>query len=206
MTFEIFDQSDEGTWPDQQKYNNKYNCKDRKNDKHNDKDNPRDLWPLRHLIRVMRGHDLTNKNKMTKTNTKTKTMTATVIKTIPKTCDIWDTNYNFDNWELEFITIFVAWQLRVTLDCLKKSQNNSKSSSHNEYLFKCTFQDQIILAVFFGGHIWHYLLTWLHTWNRKHYLPGEILEQTNPTPCKIETEIWDFSPVRRDSYFWASSS
>ena len=117
------------------------------------KSDPRDLWPLRHLIRVMRGHDLTNKNKMTKTNTKTKTMTATVIKTIPKTCDIWDTNYNFDNWELEFITIFVAWQLRVTLDCLKKSQNNSKSSSHNEYLFKCTFQDQIILAVFFGAYL-----------------------------------------------------
>ena len=27
--------------------------------------NPRDLWPLRHLIRVMRGHDLINKKKMT---------------------------------------------------------------------------------------------------------------------------------------------
>ena len=48
MTFEKFDQSDEGTWPDQQKYNEKYNYKDRENDKDNDKDNPRDLWPLRH--------------------------------------------------------------------------------------------------------------------------------------------------------------
>ena len=27
MTFETFDQSDEGTWPDQQKENDKYNVK-----------------------------------------------------------------------------------------------------------------------------------------------------------------------------------
>ena len=36
---------------------------------------PRNLWPLRHLIRVIMRHDLTNKKTMTKTNTKTKTMT-----------------------------------------------------------------------------------------------------------------------------------
>ena len=34
---------------------------------------PRDLWPLRHLIKVMRRHDLTKKTK-TKARTKTKTM------------------------------------------------------------------------------------------------------------------------------------
>ena len=45
---------------------------------------------------------------------------------------------------------------------------------------------------FFWWHIWHHLLTWLHAWNRKHYLPGVILEQTNPTPYKIETKNWDF--------------
>ena len=69
--------------------------------------NPRDLWPLRHLIRMMRGHELTNNN--------------TVTKTIPQTCDIWDTNYNSDNWEPEFMTICVAWQLRVTLDSIRTS-------------------------------------------------------------------------------------
>ena len=36
MTFETFDQSDEGTWPDQQKYNDKDKYKDKDND--NDKD------------------------------------------------------------------------------------------------------------------------------------------------------------------------
>ena len=117
VTFETFDQSDDLTWPDQQKNNDKNKYEDRDNDKDKyiwrtpSKCDPRDLWPLRHLIR-MRGHDLTNKT-MTKTKTKT--------KTIPETCDIWDTNYNYDNWEPEFMTIFVAWQLRVTLDSIRNS-------------------------------------------------------------------------------------
>ena len=76
VTFLTFDQSDEGTWPDQHKDNDK----DKDNDKNkyilrtpSDSD-PRDLWPLRHLIRVMRGHDLTKKK-----------------------CDIWDnTGYQCD--------------------------------------------------------------------------------------------------------------
>ena len=38
VTFETFDQSDEETWPDQQKYNDKY----KDNDRDSDKDNPRD--------------------------------------------------------------------------------------------------------------------------------------------------------------------
>ena len=68
------------TWP--KKDNDKQKDKDKDNDKDKDilrthpKSNPRDLWPLRHLFRVMRRHDMT-KNKLTKTNTKTKTMTMT---------------------------------------------------------------------------------------------------------------------------------
>ena len=34
----------------------------------------------------------------------------------PRTFDIWDTDYNSDNWEPEFMTIFVIWHLIVTLD------------------------------------------------------------------------------------------
>ena len=34
--------------------------------------------------------------------------------TILGICDYWDTGYNSDNWEPEFMTIFVIWQLRVT--------------------------------------------------------------------------------------------
>ena len=30
----------------------------------------------------------------------------TIEKTILETCDIWDTDYNSDNWEPEFMTIF----------------------------------------------------------------------------------------------------
>ena len=36
-------------------------------------------------------------------------------------CDIWDTDYNTDNWEPEFMTIFVFWQLIVTLDSIRNS-------------------------------------------------------------------------------------
>ena len=36
---------------------------------------------MRHLIGVMRGHDLTNNKTMTKTNTKTKTKTKTMTMT-----------------------------------------------------------------------------------------------------------------------------
>ena len=35
--------------------------------------------------------------------------------------DIWDTDYNTDNWEPEFMTIFVIWQLIVTLDSIRNS-------------------------------------------------------------------------------------
>ena len=38
MTFEIFDQSDEETWPDQKKDNDKNKYKDKDKDKDNDKD------------------------------------------------------------------------------------------------------------------------------------------------------------------------
>ena len=36
-------------------------------------------------------------------------------------CDIWDTDYNTDNWEPEFMTIFVAWQLRMTVGSIRNS-------------------------------------------------------------------------------------
>ena len=37
------------------------------------------------------------------------------------TCDIWGTDHNYDNWEHEFMTIFVIWQLIVTLDSIRNS-------------------------------------------------------------------------------------
>ena len=48
--------------------------------------NPRDLWPLRHLIRVMRRHNLAKKKTMTKTNT----FREHIQRAIPDTSDLWD--------------------------------------------------------------------------------------------------------------------
>ena len=39
------------------------------------------------------------------------------------TCDIWDTDYNTDNWEPGIMAIFVTWQLIVTLDSICNSCN-----------------------------------------------------------------------------------
>ena len=49
---------------------------------------PRDLWPLRHLFRVMRRHDMTK--KLTKKMTKTKTFWEHLLRAILETCDLWD--------------------------------------------------------------------------------------------------------------------
>ena len=46
-------------------------------------------------------------------------MTPTM--TILETSDIWDTDYNSDNWELDFMIIFFTWQFRVTLGSIHNS-------------------------------------------------------------------------------------
>ena len=51
-----------------------------------------------------------------------------MTKTILETCDIWDTDYNSDNWESESMTIFATWQLRVTLDSIHNSCDVFKAS------------------------------------------------------------------------------
>ena len=94
---------------------------------------PRDLLPLRHFIRVMRRHDLTKKNQPIHLPTYLPTyLPMYLIREHPKdwatfwfltflkqsNCDIWDTDYN---WETEFMTIFVTWQSRVTLDSIRNS-------------------------------------------------------------------------------------
>ena len=89
--------------------------------------NPGDLWPLRHLIKVMRGRDLTNKKTMTKTNKNTTTKTEKntfwdyIQRAILIPCDIWDTDYISDNWEPEFMTIFVTWKSSVARDSICNS-------------------------------------------------------------------------------------
>ena len=42
---------------------------------------------------------------------------------ILETCGLWDIDYTSDNWELEFMTIFVTWHLIVTLDSIRNSCN-----------------------------------------------------------------------------------
>ena len=63
--------------------------------------------------------------------TKTKTFWEHLLRAIPETCDIWDTDYNSDNWEPEFMTIFGTWQLIVTLDSIRNSCDVCGKDSSN---------------------------------------------------------------------------
>ena len=89
---------------------------------------PRDLSPWDILIRVMRRHDLTK----IYLPTCLPTYLCTSIREHPKgaigICDIWDTDYNADNWEPRLTTIFVIWQLFVTLDSIRNSCDVLKKS------------------------------------------------------------------------------
>ena len=95
---------------DKDKYKDKDNDKDKDKDKDilrtPPKSNPRDLWPLRHLFRVMRRQDMTKKITKLKTNTKTKTKTMTYTFRALETCDLrldtWDTDFISDNWEQQY--------------------------------------------------------------------------------------------------------
>ena len=60
-----------------------------------------DLWKI---SRVFKDFQIFGDNNSNKDN--------------PKICD---TDYNSDNWEPEFMTIFVTWQLIVTLDSIRNS-------------------------------------------------------------------------------------
>ena len=87
---------------------------------------PRDLWHLRLLIRVIRKLDLTNiltifDNLDHFHNSDNCFCHFDNWKNNPG--DLWDTDYNSDNWEPEFKTIFVSWQFRVTLDSIRNSGN-----------------------------------------------------------------------------------
>ena len=68
----------------------------------------------------MRRHDMTKKIDKDKYKDKDKDIWEH-LRAILETCDIWDAGYNSDNWEPEFMTIFVTWQLIVTLDSIRNS-------------------------------------------------------------------------------------
>ena len=44
-----------------------------------------------------------------------------IEKIVLESCDIWDTDYNSENWKPEFMTIIFTWQLIVRLDSIRNS-------------------------------------------------------------------------------------
>ena len=66
--------------------------------------------------------------------------------TIQETCDIWDTDYKSDNWEPDFMTIFVNWQLIVTLDSIHNSCDVFENLS-STYVTHLSFYVTYLLSV-----------------------------------------------------------
>ena len=63
------------------------------------------------------------------------------------TCDIWDTDYNWDNWEPEFMTIFVTWQWRMTRDSILNSWDVYWLTMPSLVLFDCTWHWPMFLYI-----------------------------------------------------------
>ena len=102
-----------------------------------------------------------------------------------ETCDLWDTDYISDNWELDFLTIFVTWQSRVTLDSIRISCDVSSS---------CSIGDTLCLRLTPSVKVYHHNFS-INCSNYKTYAPFKIMENSrkfrqhfhphclHPTPC-----------------------
>ena len=132
VTYETFDQSDEKTWPDQEipTYLHTYpptylptyvpplenTLKERSKrlvtfetfDQSDEK-----TWPDQKIPTYLHTYPLTYLPTYLCTSIREQPIGAII-----GTCDIWDTDYNTDNWEPGFMTIFVTSQLWVTLDSI----------------------------------------------------------------------------------------
>ena len=147
-TFDLWDICSEW-WGDMtwQKKIDKDKYKD--NDKDKDilrtppKSNPRDLWPLKHLFRVMRRHDMTKKNYKDKYKDKDKDKDKDKVKDILSNLrDLW----HLRHW-LQF------WQLRTWIhDNLCHLTINCDTGQHSQFLRcfanKCTNSQHIWSKIF----------------------------------------------------------
>ena len=115
------------TWPkkiDKDKYKDKDKDKDKDILRTPPKSNPRDLWPLRHLFRVMRRHDMTK--KIDKDKYKYKDNDKDILRTPPKSNprDL----LHLRHW-LQF------WQLRTWIhDNLCDLTINCDTGQHSQFL------------------------------------------------------------------------
>ena len=99
---------------------------------------------------------------------------------IIETCDIWDTDYNSDNWEPELLTTFVTSQLRVTLDSIRNSCNvSSMSASH-------IGKNMILMLPLWSMYLQQFW-PWKGTWIQR----VEYWSKTNECVCSWE-KWWVF--------------
>ena len=116
------------------------------------KSKPRDLWPLRQLFRVMRRHDLTKKDLPTSALWIVRGNGRSQLrhKTILETCNIWDTDYNSDNWEPEFMTICFTF-LQFTFD----QGSDCNKPTHEEHDNKEWQRTAFAILAMFSMHLFN---------------------------------------------------
>ena len=101
------------TWPkkiDKDKDNDNDKDKDKGTLRTPPKSNPRDLWPLRHMFRVMRKHDMTKKIDKDKDNDKDKDILRTPPKSNPR--DLWPLRHLFRKMRRHDMTKKI-WQRQI---------------------------------------------------------------------------------------------
>jgi len=138
---------------------------------------PRGLWPLRHLIRVMRGHDLTNKKTITKTKTKTKTNTFRkhLQRATLETCDLWDI---WSEWWRD-----MTWPKKKTMTKTNTmTKTMTKTNTFRKHLQRATLETCDLWAIWsewWGDLTWSTKRQWKRQVRRQRQLQRQIhLENT----------------------------
>ena len=122
---------------------------------------------------------------------------------IIRTCDIWDADYNSDNWKPEFITIFVIWQLIVTLDSIRNSCDVFFVCWHSRE--KNPNPNKLNWAIYFLLTIWIRMRgNWRYWPSSDHLLTSRITIPSTTSHCntmnerflKVLTKQWPFMVSR----------
>ena len=81
------------------------------------------------------------------------------------TCAIWDTDYNTDNWEPGFMTIFATWQLIVTLDNICNSCDICTYQLWKQTIISISFPDDDIDNLATEIYVW-----WVHVYSKSKFV------------------------------------
>ena len=163
--------------------------------------NPEDLWPLRHLIRVIRRHDLTKKIP-TYQHTYPPTYLPTSLtehpqRAIRETCDLWDIWsewWRYMTWPRKYLPTYLPTYLFTYLPThlptyLPPLQNTLKEQSQR----LVTFETLITILTIENLNPWQSLLSDNQLW---HWTAFAILAMFLSPSGDLEAKLFRDIPTR----------